>query len=836
MDGEPAIDSEKRFDEKIDADERVLNSCIMKDVTTLRHYQGSGDRFIVRRLCVSRGTNFLIGQIANNTFVSFDMGGAGIFYKINNVNNVWHLHGTDTVITQNSRWIFGHGSAHHIKKFTDFRRRLSINDDQITYNVDMTNPTYELVDSDGNWLYALGWGVSNNGKYLVYGGWYGVSYSGAYDLLFRVDMQTGEQRVFGRGYYKYDHSYEPVPSYVISNEGDMVISGGNGTMKVWKISDKCLVSLDEYTKTIRYDDPCKSRQFTPKSQDLLAKVTRQSINRMVVNDDFTKLTYYYSAAGLGDRRVITLSAPRYYPFGRLDYLAMGDSYSSGEGDIDGDGIYYVKNTGSQFDCHLSSRSYPYMLSKYWGLNQITFQSVSCSGARIIHDYTARPEYYVGQNYLTRNKIRSLGKDIVVNEALRDFLPGYIPQLEFVRRYKPRVVTITGGGNDVGFANILTYCASPSWIDATWVNSSCRYAADGSAKQELIYSIRNQYGSISLLIRKIRMVSPETKIYIIGYPQFISNPSVTCAFNAGSLDRKERSMIREMVTEMNNVLWRASTDNGAIFIDVEDSLEGGQLCAGSKYMTGIHQLFPSKVFTGHYQESFHPNALGHFKIAETIRHKVSDPLIGGVSGDRDALSAAVYNSSPVVKMVNIISEHVMKVNSRVKIIVESGQFKPGSVIDIKAYSNEVSLGEFEVNSQGGLSVEITLPENLRPGYHVLLLKGVDMLNNPMKLYQFITVLSVNEDDLDDDGINDKHDKCLFVQNWYDERDGFDICGVDQKANMSVMDGKRNANDALVSESNAKSHILADSGSDIFKYAILLVILFLYGVIIINRRVM
>ena len=63
----------------------------------------------------------------------------------------------------------------------------------------------------------------------------------------------------------------------------------------------------------------------------------------------------------------------------LDYLAMGDSYSSGEGDIEnGFSEFYIKNTGSPKDCHLSSRSYPYILAKRQNIKGV--QSVACSGA------------------------------------------------------------------------------------------------------------------------------------------------------------------------------------------------------------------------------------------------------------------------------------------------------------------------------------------------------------------------------------------------------------------------------------------------------------------------
>ena len=81
------------------------------------------------------------------------------------------------------------------------------------------------------------------------------------------------------------------------------------------------------------------------------------------------------------------------------YLALGDSYTSGEGDTEG-GTWYEPGTDEQGDkstfagrnlCHLSRRSYPYLIGLelgYLGSNLATppadglFHSVACSGAKI----------------------------------------------------------------------------------------------------------------------------------------------------------------------------------------------------------------------------------------------------------------------------------------------------------------------------------------------------------------------------------------------------------------------------------------------------------------------
>ncbi len=75
----------------------------------------------------------------------------------------------------------------------------------------------------------------------------------------------------------------------------------------------------------------------------------------------------------------------------MNYLALGDSYSSGEGDIDQTGSsHYLSFTNVFGDyrngiprelCHVSDRSYPFLLAPDMGISQgDNMQSIACSGA------------------------------------------------------------------------------------------------------------------------------------------------------------------------------------------------------------------------------------------------------------------------------------------------------------------------------------------------------------------------------------------------------------------------------------------------------------------------
>lgn len=56
-------------------------------------------------------------------------------------------------------------------------------------------------------------------------------------------------------------------------------------------------------------------------------------------------------------------------------LALGDSYSSGVGDVSDNGVYYLPGTKEPGMCHLSSRSYPFSLQNWWRIERSAMTSL-----------------------------------------------------------------------------------------------------------------------------------------------------------------------------------------------------------------------------------------------------------------------------------------------------------------------------------------------------------------------------------------------------------------------------------------------------------------------------
>ena len=131
----------------------------------------------------------------------------------------------------------------------------------------------------------------------------------------------------------------------------------------------------------------------------------------------------------------------------LTYAALGDSYSSGEGlATTASGYIYPSNgqtvNGAKDNCHRDTLAYPQLVKTAMGVSDANFKFVACSGAttgQTVDQSTSSP---FGHPY----------------ETILNGMGGEPGQLD-VLNGNTQLVTLTGGGNDSGFANIARACIS-----------------------------------------------------------------------------------------------------------------------------------------------------------------------------------------------------------------------------------------------------------------------------------------------------------------------------------------------------------------------------------------
>ena len=503
----------------------------------------------------------------------------------------------------------------------------------------------------------------------------------------------------------------------------------------------------------------------------------------------------------GDRRNIT-------------YLALGDSFSSGEGDTDKnpatDRKYYRQWTDVNEDkakgaprekCHVSTRSYPYKLANWMGLGSgpsAAWASVACSGATVYDINWDNSGGYEGQDSPLGRLHGYDNKGVLQKMALNEMIPGRVKQIEFVKKYQPKVITLTAGGNDAGFGAKLTLCANhESW------GSSCMWAKP-EYRSWLKADLKYQYYSLKSLYEDLKKATnDQAKIYVLGYPQFINgDPTAQCK-NTFTLDAREREMITNSVTYYNRVIKQAAKAAGVKYIDVENAFGNHWLCGDrDSHVTAITNIFGANG--NERQESFHPNAKGHSDIARKFATE-----LGGVSPLRYAICENGRNSCPdSAATINTIEDTeyfkkgqtqddlrvinyklsngtATKVQEKyIEIKTSRRPYKPWKKVYVKIYSEPRDLGEIEADKNGEINGSVALPEDLPAGYHTLVVSGEAPDGKKQELYQTILIKGPNPDDIDENGTPDKLQPCgAFAQAANKDED---LDGIDDACDPEVTD--------------------------------------------------
>lgn len=495
---------------------------------------------------------------------------------------------------------------------------------------------------------------------------------------------------------------------------------------------------------------------------------------------------------------------------KLDYLALGDSYSSGEGDTERNNAtgqkYYRQLTDVNEDkkqgipgekCHISTHSYPYKLAQYMELKQTgtrQWDTVACGGATIYDLNGSNSGGYDGQN----DRLRDYAdKNTLQKMALNEMIPGRVKQIEFVKKYQPKVITLTAGGNDVDFGGKITTCIHPkdSWGTCDWAKKDM---------DTLGSQIKGQFDRLVELYKELKAASPGAKIYAIGYPQFITDSEpAACGLNAGAIDLDERRMIVRATQYMNEVIEAAARKAGVKYVDISQALNGGKMCEKHQiYMTGI-------VGFGE-QESYHPNKFGHtvifVEIAKQLNHESLLTYSKYPSAGDESVNApsSIYFDKGAPSSVNttMLANSKPSKGSKQKVALAKNSLQPGSSARVEIRSKPVDLGSYTVSSDGSMRETITIPDNISAGYHTLFIYGKSASGEDIKITQTLLVTGKDKEDLDDDGVKDTNQPCgaFLKASGKDE----DLDGIDDACDPEITDP------ILYVARNGKSEFNEDEG--------------------------
>ncbi|MCX5266504.1 SGNH/GDSL hydrolase family protein [Streptomyces sp. NBC_00199] len=218
------------------------------------------------------------------------------------------------------------------------------------------------------------------------------------------------------------------------------------------------------------------------------------------------------------------------------YVALGDSYSSGVG-----AGSYISSSGN---CKRSTKAYPYLWNAAHAPSSFTF--AACSGAR-------------------------------TGDVLADQLGGL--------NASTALVTVTIGGNDAGFADVMTTCVTSS-------DSTCLSRIDTARA----YVDSTLPGKLDTVYSSIRDKAPNARVVVIGYPRFYRLGTVCLG-----LSEAKRSAINGAADYLDAATARRAAAHGFVFGDVRGSFGGHEICSGSSWLHSLNLL--------NIGESYHPTASG-----------------------------------------------------------------------------------------------------------------------------------------------------------------------------------------------------------------------------------
>ena len=709
--------------------------------------------------CIYQAKSFRFGWVeryirgVNRSALAISIGNDSRFYAINNLTSHW---GDD-------RWqaspdgniiVFSNGNVVRVFKnvITSLIQDFTL--DGMEYKTSQPLGDYSF----GNQGRSVEVAMSSNGEWL--GGRmneYG---------LFRMRLSDGSVKLFSgvsasQGVFKFS----------VSNDGRFVVAGNgmsydendsNHDARIYRIDFDCgkqaMVFWSRPSEATADGDIIDCPSVSLNNTLEAAGLSDYDRGRFVVGIEYPKfnetgeelnvLEFRASLPG----RWVKLYASGYNQPTTLDYLAIGDSYSSGEGDTgkkpDGSS-YYLTSTSKDQGCHISVRSYPFLLGSYYDISNAKMASVACSGAKVVSDYLLQ-NGYLGQHKELQNQSDEQ-RQATKNAAMSNFTPGILSQIEFIGRYKPKIITLTGGGNDVGFADMLKYCAYGSgntngWgilTEGLYGLSTCSYAVPNSTTQKIaLKQISDQYNYTKLLLGAIKEASPLSKIYLIGYPSFISNdPLAKCHLRSLELNPSERIVIDYFLRDLNLQLSNAAHDVGGVaYIDIYDSLDGGKMCqSDSPYVTGALDGISNM---GGW---FHPNALGHQKMADEIYRQMQNPSISNINSEKPSSIGNMFDG--VVSSVEMVVGGVVNSGQWVLIDVPPNTFLPNSSIVGMLHSDPISLDGIQADEHGAISKMVYLPDNIDTGFHLLTLEGKTYSGEPLVIYQNIVANPPIDDSID-----------------------------------------------------------------------------------------
>ena len=220
------------------------------------------------------------------------------------------------------------------------------------------------------------------------------------------------------------------------------------------------------------------------------------------------------------------------------YVALGDSYSSGVGAGN-----YTSSSGS---CDRSTNAYGQLWANANSPSPFSFEA--CSGA-----------------------------------TTSDVLSSQIGALNS----GTTLVSMTIGGNDVGFSSVMESCV----LDSTSTCVSDVDAAESEAESQLPAKLDAVYSAI-------RSDAPNAHVVVMGYPELYDLSKSSSCIGLSTTDRTDLNQAADI---LDGVIQTQAQNYGFTYVDIRPYFSGHEICDSSSWLHSVNIL--------DIDESYHPTASG-----------------------------------------------------------------------------------------------------------------------------------------------------------------------------------------------------------------------------------
>lgn len=277
----------------------------------------------------------------------------------------------------------------------------------------------------------------------------------------------------------------------------------------------------------------------------------------------------------------------------LVFVALGDSYASGEGigkyDPATDRLVYEDVARPRNMCHRSATAYPELLALWLngGGNSTMLRNTTCSGATSM--------------------------DLIERGQFAD-APPQLDQLDA----SVGLVTLQIGGNDLGFGAAIARCVDVKVIHA---NPPC--ASDVTQLVEA--NAPTLVSHLDWILGTIRDRAPNAVIVVVGYPELFELDEVGTGSRArcGHVRRDDVVALIAMNKRLNQLLAEAAARASVTFAALAPTFVHHGLCGSAQdWVRSIDLALPRPGEPSFWssivsRESFHPNGDGHRAAAAML---------------------------------------------------------------------------------------------------------------------------------------------------------------------------------------------------------------------------